>query len=59
MPCSGAVRLSANAVLHAGGSTCIMLTQKGRLEFDEDALETAVTGVELLVQMGQQIGKTK
>jgi len=36
-----------------------MLTQKGRLEFDEDALETAVTGVELLVQMGQQIGKTK
>ena len=53
------MRLSANAVLHAGGSTCIMLTQKGRLEFDEDALETAVTGVELLVQMGQQIGKTK
>ena len=59
MPCSGAVWLSAHAVLLAGGSTCIMLTQKGRLEFDEDALETAVTGVELLVQMGQQIGKTK
>ena len=53
------MRLGAHAVLLAGGSTCIMLTQKGRLEFDEDALETAVTGVELLVQMGQQIGKTK
>ena len=25
-----------------GGSTCIMLTQKGRMQFDDDLLETAV-----------------
>ena len=40
-----------------GGSTCIMLTQRGKVQFDDDLLETAVTGTELYVQMGQQIGR--
>lgn len=40
-----------------GGSTCIMLTQPGRVAFDDDLLETATTGMELYVKMGECIGK--
>ena len=40
-----------------GGSTCIMLTQQGKVNFDDDLLETAVSGVELLVKMGEHIGQ--
>jgi phosphatidylserine decarboxylase len=39
-----------------GGSTCVMLTQQRRVTWDDDVAETAVTGTELLVQMGQQVG---
>lgn len=39
-----------------GGSTCILLMEKGRVTFDEDLIETSLTGMESYVQMGERIG---
>lgn len=42
-----------------GGSTCIMLTKKGMVTFDDDLLETTVSGIEMYVEMGQQVGRRR
>lgn len=42
-----------------GGSTIVVLTQEGQVEFDEDLLHNTRDGFETLVQMGQQLGTPK
>jgi len=39
-----------------GVGTCIMLTQKDKVNFDDDILATSETGVELYCEMGTRIG---
>lgn len=40
-----------------GGSTVVLLTQKGRVKIDEDILRNTEAGYETLVKMGESIGK--
>ncbi|KAF9088523.1 hypothetical protein BGX23_007287 [Mortierella sp. AD031] len=40
-----------------GGSTCILLFQKGAVRFDEDLVATSLKGLETLVRMGERIGE--
>jgi phosphatidylserine decarboxylase len=41
-----------------GGSTVVMLFEKGRIEFDADLLANSEKGVETFVRMGEHIGRT-
>lgn len=39
-----------------GGSTCIVLFQKGRMQWDDDLLEHSDSGIETLVRVGERVG---
>lgn len=39
-----------------GGSTVVLLFEKGSVQFDQDLLENTTRGYETMVQMGEQIG---
>lgn len=39
-----------------GGSTIVLLTQKGKVKIDEDILKNTEEGYETIVRMGEQIG---
>jgi phosphatidylserine decarboxylase len=39
-----------------GGSTIVLLTQKDRVQFDEDLLSNTADGFETLIQMGHRLG---
>lgn len=42
-----------------GGSSCVLLFEKDRVQFDEDILENSKKGLETKVYMGERIGKSK
>ncbi len=42
-----------------GGSSCVLLFEKNRVEFDKDILENSSKGVETKVYMGEKIGRAK
>jgi len=42
-----------------GGSTCVVLAEAGRLDFDKDILETSLQGIETYVRVGERIGCRK
>ncbi|MGL4642282.1 MAG: phosphatidylserine decarboxylase [Cetobacterium sp.] len=42
-----------------GGSSCVLLFEKDRVQFDEDILENSRNGIETKVYMGERIGKAK
>ena len=39
-----------------GGSTCILVFEKGKIQIDKDLLENTKNGIETKVYMGEQIG---
>lgn len=41
-----------------GGSTCLLIFEKGKIKIDEDILENTQNGIETKVYMGEGIGKT-
>lgn len=41
-----------------GGSTCIMLFEKGKVKIDKDIVENTLQGVETKVYMGEKIGSS-
>jgi phosphatidylserine decarboxylase len=42
-----------------GGSTCILLFEKGKIEIDKDIIENSKNGLETKVYMGEKIGVTR
>ncbi|MGL4628732.1 MAG: phosphatidylserine decarboxylase, partial [Cetobacterium sp.] len=42
-----------------GGSSCVLLFEKDKVQFDEDILENSKKGLETKVYMGEKIGKAK
>lgn len=42
-----------------GGSTVVLLAQRGRLELDRDLVDASARGLETLVRMGSRIAETK
>lgn len=41
-----------------GGSTCILVFEKGKIEIDNDLIENTKKGIETKVYMGEKIGRT-
>lgn len=41
-----------------GGSTIVLLFERGKIEFDSDLIENSNKGIETFVKMGDSIGKT-
>ncbi|MGL5961833.1 MAG: phosphatidylserine decarboxylase [Cetobacterium sp.] len=42
-----------------GGSSCVLLFQKNKVQFDKDILENSSKGIETKVYMGEKIGKSE
>ncbi|KAJ3015558.1 hypothetical protein HKX48_004553 [Thoreauomyces humboldtii] len=40
-----------------GGSTCILLFEKGKMKWDDDLVERSQNGMETLVEVGEKIGE--
>lgn len=52
-----AVEVVANCI--QGGSTIVLLFEKGQLEWDEDLLANGRASIETLVRVGSGIGRKK
>ncbi|WP_372713025.1 phosphatidylserine decarboxylase, partial [Ilyobacter sp.] len=42
-----------------GGSTCIMIFEKGKIKIDEDIVENTLKGLETSIYMGEKIGVSR
>ncbi|MGL6132275.1 MAG: phosphatidylserine decarboxylase, partial [Fusobacteriaceae bacterium] len=42
-----------------GGSSCVLLFEKDKINFDKDILENSKKGIETKVYMGEKIGESK
>lgn len=50
---------SEKGLFYFGGSSCVLLFEKGKVKFDEDLLENSRKGLETKVYMGEKIGESK
>ncbi len=57
-PGSRMARGDHKSYFELGGSTVVMLFEKGRIEFDDDLLANSEKGVETFVRIGEHIGRT-
>lgn len=54
-----AVRGEEKGYFEFGGSTIVLLLQRGKVRLDDDLIENSENGYETIVRMGERIGKCK
>ena len=45
--------------MYCGGSTCVLVFEKGKVDIDRDLVENTKKGIETKVYMGEKIGVTR